>query len=138
MIVSRQLRVKTRGNGDTIDITPGVERAIAAANLASGIVTLFVVGSTAALTTIEYEDGAVSDLGRAIERFAPRSMEYEHHLRWGDDNGHSHVRAALLGPSLSVPFVDGRLTLGTRQQIILVDFDMRPRQREIAAQIIGE
>ena len=90
------------------------------------------------LTTIEYEDGAVNDLGRAIERIAPRGMEYEHHLRWGDDNGHSHVRAALLGPSLSVPFVGGRLTLGTWQQIILIDFDTRPRQRQIVAQIIGE
>jgi len=138
MIVSKKLTLKTKGNGDTIDITPGVEHAIVEANLSNGIVTLFVVGSTAALTTIEYEDGAVSDLGRAIERLAPRGMEYEHHLRWGDDNGHSHVRAALLGPSLSVPFVGGRLTLGTWQQIILVDFDTRPRQREVAAQIIGE
>jgi secondary thiamine-phosphate synthase enzyme len=101
-------------------------------------VTLFVVGSTAALTTIEYEDGAVNDLSRAIDRIAPREMEYEHHLRWGDDNGHSHVRAALLGPSLNVPFVGGRLTLGTWQQIILIDFDTRPRQREIVAQIMGE
>ena len=138
MIVSKQLTAQTRGNGDTIDITPGVERAIAEANTTSGIVTLFVVGSTAALTTIEYEDGAVNDLERAIERIAPRSLEYEHHLRWGDDNGHSHVRAALLGPSLSVPFVGGRLTLGTWQQIILIDFDTRLRQREIVAQIMGE
>lgn len=138
MIVSKQLSAKTRGNGDTVDITPGVERAIAESNLSSGVVTLFVVGSTAALTTIEYEDGAVNDLGRAIERIAPRDLEYEHHLRWGDDNGHSHVRAALLGPSLSVPFVGGRLTLGTWQQIILVDFDTRPRQREIVAQLVGE
>ena len=89
------------------------------------------------LTTIEYEDGAVNDLGRAIERMAPRGIEYEHHLCWGDDNGHSHVRAALLGPSLSIPYVGGRLTLGTWQQIILIDFDTRPRQREIVAQIIG-
>jgi secondary thiamine-phosphate synthase enzyme len=138
MIVSKKLTLNTHGNGDTIDITPGVEHAIVEANLTSGIVTLFIVGSTAALTTIEYEDGAVSDLGRAIERMAPRGMEYEHHLRWGDDNGHSHVRAALLGPSLSVPFVGGRLTLGTWQQIILIDFDTRPRHREVVAQVIGE
>jgi secondary thiamine-phosphate synthase enzyme len=138
MIVSKKIAVKTRGNGDTLDITPGVERAIAESNLTGGVVTLFVVGSTAALTTIEYEDGAVSDLGRAIERLAPRGLEYEHHLRWGDDNGHSHVRAALLGPSLSVPFVGSRLTLGTWQQIILIDFDTRPRQREVVVQIIGE
>ena len=138
MIVSKKIAVKTRGNDDTLDITAGVERAITESNLTSGVVTLFVVGSTAALTTIEYEDGAVHDLGRAIERLAPRGMEYEHHLRWGDDNGHSHVRAALLGPSLSVPFVGGRLALGTWQQIILIDFDTRPRQREVVAQIIGE
>ncbi len=138
MIVSKKLTLSTKGNGDTIDLTPGVERAIAEASVTDGIVTLFVVGSTAALTTIEYEDGAVGDLGRAIERLAPRDMEYEHHLRWGDNNGHSHVRAALLGPSLSVPFVGGHLTLGTWQQIILVDFDTRPRRREVVAQIIGE
>ena len=124
--------------GELITATEIAERAIAEANVDDGIVTLFVVGSTAALTTIEYEDGAVNDLGRAIERMAPRGMEYEHHLRWGDDNGHSHVRAALLGPSLSVPFVGGRLTLGTWQQIILIDFDTRPRQREIVAQVMGE
>ncbi len=138
MIISKKIAVKTRGNDDMLDITSGVERALAEANLAGGVVTLFVVGSTAALTTIEYEDGAVQDLGRAIERLAPRGMEYAHHLRWGDDNGHSHVRAALLGPSLSIPFVGGRLTLGTWQQIILIDFDTRPRQREVVAQIIGE
>ncbi len=138
MVVSKKLTLNTRGNGDTIDLTPGVERAIVESNVANGTVTLFVVGSTAALTTIEYEDGAVNDLGRAIERMAPRDLEYEHHLRWGDDNGHSHVRAALLGPSLSVPFIGGRLMVGTWQQIILIDFDTRPRQREIVAQIIGE
>ncbi len=138
MIVSKKIAVKTRGNDDTLDITTGVERAITESNLSSGVVTLFVVGSTAALTTIEYEDGAVHDLSRAIERIAPRGMEYEHHLRWGDDNGHSHVRAALLGPSLSIPFIGGRLTLGTWQQIIFIDFDTRPRQREIVAQIVGE
>ncbi len=138
MIVSKKLTLNTNGNGDTIDLTPSVEHALVEASLTSGIVTLFVVGSTAALTTIEYEDGAISDLGRAIEQMVPRGMEYEHHLRWGDDNGHSHVRAALLGPSLSVPFVGGRLTLGTWQQIILIDFDTRPRHREVVAQIIGE
>ena len=138
MIVSKKLTLSTRGNDDTIDITPGVEHALKESQLTSGVVTLFVVGSTAALTTIEYEDGAVNDLNRAIERMAPRDLEYEHHLRWGDDNGHSHVRAALLGPTLSIPFVGGRLTLGTWQQIILIDFDTRPRQREVVAQIMGE
>lgn len=101
-------------------------------------VTLFVRGSTAGLTTIEFEPGAVADLQTAFERIAPRQAEYQHHLRWGDDNGYSHVRAALLGPSISVPFVEGQLTLGTWQQVILVDFDTQPRRREVVAQIIGE
>ena len=138
MVISKKLTLNTHGNGHTVDITPGVERAVKESGATSGVVTLFVIGSTAALTTIEYEDGAVADLGRVFESIAPRGAEYEHHLRWGDDNGHSHVRAALLGPSLSVPFVGGRLTLGTWQQIILIDFDTRPRQREVVAQIVGE
>jgi secondary thiamine-phosphate synthase enzyme len=138
MVISKRLTVNTNGNGDALDLTPGVERAIKEARLSGGVVTLFVIGSTAALTTIEYEEGAVHDLGQVLEHIAPRHAEYEHHLRWGDDNGHSHVRAALLGPSLSVPFVGGQLTLGTWQQIILIDFDTRPRQRAVVAQIIGE
>jgi secondary thiamine-phosphate synthase enzyme len=138
MVISKRLTVNTNGSGDTLDITPGVERALKESKLSSGVVTLFVIGSTAALTTIEYEEGAVHDLGRVLENIAPRHADYEHHLRWGDDNGHSHVRAALLGPSLSAPFVGGRLTIGTWQQIVLIDFDTRPRQREIVAQIVGE
>ena len=138
MVVSKKLTINTNGNGDTLDITPGVMRAIKESKLTGGVVTLFVVGSTAALTTIEYEEGAVADLARVFEQIVPRHAEYEHHLRWGDDNGHSHVRAALLGPSLSVPFVGGQLTLGTWQQIILIDFDTHPRQREVVAQIMGE
>jgi secondary thiamine-phosphate synthase enzyme len=138
MVISKKLTVNTNGSGDTVNLTPGAAHALREAQLSSGVLTLFVVGSTAALTTIEFEDGAVNDLGRMLERLAPRGMEYEHHLRWGDDNGHSHVRAAMLGPSLSVPFIGGRLTLGTWQQIILIDFDTRPRQREIVAQIMGE
>ena len=99
---------------------------------------MFVVGSTAGITTIEFEPGAVADLNGLFERLAPRSAEYRHHLRWGDDNGSSHVRAALLGPSLTVPFVDGALTLGTWQQIMLLEFDTRPRNREVIVQIVGE
>ena len=138
MIVSKQLTLNTQGEGDTLDITSGVERAVREAGVKNGVVTLFVIGSTAALTTIEYEPGALADLKRAFEVIAPRDQEYQHHLRWHDDNGHSHVRAALLGPSLSVPFVGGQLTLGTWQQIILIDFDTRPRQRKVVAQIVGE
>jgi len=138
MVISKKLTINTNGNGDTLDVTPGVERAVRESKLSSGVVTLFVIGSTAALTTIEFEEGAVADLARVFEQITPRHAEYEHHLRWGDDNGHSHVRAALLGPALSVPFVGGQLMLGTWQQIILIDFDTRPRQREIVAQIMGE
>jgi secondary thiamine-phosphate synthase enzyme len=138
MILTKRIPVDTRGDGHTVNITPDVEAAVKASALAGGVVTLFVPGSTAGLTTIEFEPGAVADLGRAFEVVAPRHGEYEHHLRWHDDNGHSHVRAALLGPSLSVPFVEGRLTLGTWQQIVLIDFDTRPRRREVVAQLIGE
>ena len=138
MVVSQHLALQTRGQGDTRDLTDAVQRAVDESGLRDGVVTLFVIGSTAGLTTIEFEPGAVADLQAAFERVAPRGAEYQHHLRWGDDNGHSHVRAALLGPSLSVPFAQGRLTLGTWQQIILVDFDTRPRRREVVAHILGE
>ena len=138
MVITKRFALRTRGAGDTHDLTPAVEQAIRDAGLRSGIVTLFAVGSTVALTTIEYEPGAVSDLATAFERIAPQAATYQHQLRWHDDNGHSHIRAALLGPSLTVPVVDGALTLGTWQQIILVDFDTRPRQREVVAQCLGE
>lgn len=138
MVITSQVKIETRGNGHTLNITSSVQQLVQNSGLASGVVTLFVVGSTAGLTTIEYEPGAVADLGRAFEKIAPQDAEYEHHLRWHDDNGHSHVRAALLGPSLAVPFVNGMLTLGTWQQIIVIDFDTRPRRREIVAQIMGE
>jgi secondary thiamine-phosphate synthase enzyme len=138
MIVSKKIKVSTRGEGETLNITPDVEGVIREAGASNGVIALFVVGSTAGLTTIEYEPGAVADLQRAFEVIAPREGEYEHHLRWHDDNGHSHVRAALLGPSLVVPFVAARPALGTWQQIVLIDFDTRPRQREIVAQVIGE
>jgi len=138
MVTTANLRVRTRGQGDVHDLTPEVLEALAAAGLSSGIVTVFVTGSTAGITTIEFESGAVSDLDRAFERIAPRRTEYAHHLRWGDDNGSSHVRAAMLGPSVTVPFVDGRLALGTWQQIVLVEFDTGARNRDVVVQILGE
>jgi len=128
----------TKGQGDAHDVTALVADAVRSAHVLSGLVTVFVVGSTAGITTIEFEPGAVADLNRLFEQLAPRSAEYRHHLRWGDDNGSSHVRAALLGPSLTVPFTDGALLLGTWQQIMLIEFDTRPRQREIVIQIVGE
>ena len=130
--------VATSGQGDAHDITRLVADAVAASDLASGIVTAFVVGSTAGITTIEFEPGAVADFNGLFDELAPREGDYRHHLRWGDDNGSSHVRAALLGPSLTIPFEDGSLTLGTWQQIMLLEFDTRPRKREIVIQIVGE
>ena len=138
MVRTHRHEVVTKGQNDAHDLTPAVSRAVAATNLAAGVATVFVVGSTAGLTTIEFEPGAIADLNDVFERLAPRAGEYRHHFRWGDDNGSSHVRAALLGPSVAVPFVDGALTLGTWQQIMLVEFDTRPRRREIVIQLIGE
>ena len=138
MVATSRLRVKTSGQGDAHDITDDVRRAIVEGGVSNGIVTVFVVGSTAGITTIEFEPGAVADLNKLFEELAPRRGEYRHHLRWGDDNGSSHVRAAMLGPSIVVPFVAGALTLGTWQQIMLLEFDTRPRRREIVIQIVGE
>jgi len=139
MVKTEQIQVTTRGNSQVIDITGQVGEAVADSGLAAGVVTLFHVGSTGGLTTMEYEPGLVNhDLRAAFERIAPEDDSYEHEKTWDDDNGHSHVRASLLGPSLCVPFVDARLTLGTWQQIILVDFDTRDRARTVVCQIMGE
>ena len=133
MASSVRLTVQTSGQGDAHDITKLVSDAV---RVRSGVVTVFVVGSTAAVTTIEFEPGAIADLNAVFEQLAPRGGEYRHHARWGDDNGSSHVRAAMLGPSLTIPIVDGALTLGMWQQIMLLEFDTRPRAREIVIQII--
>jgi secondary thiamine-phosphate synthase enzyme len=138
MVKTLTLGLSTRGNADCADITDDLARAIAKSGLVSGTATLFCRSSTSALTTIEYESGVIRDLQRLFDEIVPPSREYAHNARWGDGNGHSHVRAALLGPSLTVPFAGGQLTLGTWQQIIHIDFDNRPRQREIVVQLIGE
>jgi len=130
--------VTTRGNGEVLDVTGEVAQAVRGSGIANGIATVFVTGSTAALTTLEFEPGLVHDLNAAFERLYPREMEYRHHERWGDDNGHSHVRASMLGPSLVVPVSGGELALGTWQQIVLVDFDTRPRAREFLVQVMGD
>ena len=130
--------VRTTSDTDIIDMTPQVQEEIQRSAIRNGHATLFVPGSTGALTTIEYERGVINDLREAIERIAPKDLYYEHDKRWGDGNGYSHVRAALLGPSLHIPVIDGRLTLGTWQQIVLLDFDNRPRKRKIVMQIVGE
>jgi secondary thiamine-phosphate synthase enzyme len=138
MVASHTFPISTGGFNDVHDLTPQVAEAIRSGGIVQGIVTVFVPGSTAGITTIEYESGAVADLKRAIDRLVPRSIPYDHDKRWNDGNGFSHVRAALLGPSLSVPIVNGSLHLGTWQQIVLIDFDNRPRTRTITVQMVGE
>lgn len=138
MIVNGSIRLDTRGNGHILDVTGEVDRRVRGSDLKNGIVTLFTPSSTSALTTIEYESGAVHDLQQLFDRIVPPDIDYRHNLRWGDGNGHSHVRHALLGASLTVPFVDGRMTLGTWQQIVFVDFDVRARSRSLVVQIMGE
>jgi secondary thiamine-phosphate synthase enzyme len=139
MVKTQEIRIKTKGNCDVVNITEQVGEAVAKTIIKDGIVTLFNVGSTAGITTTEYEPGLVNyDIAAAFEKIAPEKARYEHEETWNDDNGHSHVRASLLGPSLSVPVVSGRLTLGTWQQIILIDFDTRPRTRTVICQVVGD
>jgi len=131
------LEVKTTADTDIVDLTAAVAAQVEQIGVAEGLLTLFIAGSTAALTTIEFETGVVNDLRAAIDRLFPPDMPYEHDRRWGDGNGYSHVRAAFLKPSLSIPLTGGRLLLGTWQQIVLLDFDNRPRKRSIQGQVIG-
>ncbi|MFC1631776.1 secondary thiamine-phosphate synthase enzyme YjbQ [Candidatus Omnitrophota bacterium] len=138
MVVTKSIKLKSKGETDIIDITDQVAECLSAAKLKTGIVTVFVPGATGGLTTVEYESGLVEDLQEAFERMAPRNGEYHHNLRWHDGNGFSHVRAAMLSPSLTVPFTHKRMQLGTWQQIVFIDFDNRSRSRELIVQIIGE
>jgi len=138
MIFSKVISLSTKGFSDIIDITPSVTAVAEKSKIKNGTVTVFCPGSTGAITTIEYESGVLEDLKKAIERMAPSDIPYAHDRRWGDGNGFSHVRAALIGPSLTVPFLQGDLALGTWQQIVFIDFDNRRRQRKIVAQVMGE
>jgi secondary thiamine-phosphate synthase enzyme len=137
-VITGSITLSTRGNADIHDITDQVRQLVTQSKLKNGIATLFCPSSTSALTTIEYEPGCLSDLRRLFDEIIPPNRTYQHDQAWGDGNGHSHVRAALLGASLSVPFVESRLTLGTWQQIIYVDFDNRPRRRELVVQMVGD
>tara|TARA_B100000315_G_scaffold122556_1_gene112440 strand:+ start:1520 stop:1939 length:420 start_codon:yes stop_codon:yes gene_type:complete len=137
-VKSISFEVKTSGRTDILDITNKVRKEVSSSGMVNGTVTVFIPGSTAGVTTIEYESGVVNDLKKAIEKLAPAGIHYDHDSRWGDGNGYSHVRAALLGASLSVPFNNSDLKLGTWQQIVLMDFDNRPRSRNILVQIVGE
>ncbi len=138
MVITQEIHLQTRGNCDIQDITTHIANKVSDSDLQAGIVTVFCPGSTGGLTTIEYENGALDDFELMLDEISPPDRDYRHHLRWGDDNGHSHVRSALIGPSLTVPFVEGRLTLGTWQQIVFLDFDTRPRSRRLVVQIMGE
>jgi secondary thiamine-phosphate synthase enzyme len=137
-VKTTSISLSTNGNADIQDITDQIADAVSKNGLTAGIATVFCRSSTSALTTIEYESGALSDLRRLFDEIVPADRDYAHNERWHDGNGHSHVRATLLGPSLTIPFVDGQLTLGTWQQVIYVDFDKRPRQRKLVVQLIGE
>jgi secondary thiamine-phosphate synthase enzyme len=138
MVRTTEHEARTRGQGAALDITDTVAAAVAKSGAHEGMATVFVSGSTAGVSAIEFEDGVVHDLDRTLEALAPRRGEYQHHLRWHDDNGSSHVRAGIVGPSLSVPFRDGRLLTGTWQQIVLLEFDTRARTRRYVIQVIGE
>ncbi len=138
MVVSERIQLRTEGNGQVLDITSEVRHLVQRCGVQAGIVTLFTPSSTSALTTIEYESGAIYDLQQIFDRIVPADADYRHNLRWGDGNGHAHVRHALLGASLTIPFSDRQLTLGTWQQIVFVDFDNRSRSRSIVVQILGE
>ncbi len=136
---SKQFEIRSEGNNQVLNITEQVSRCAAETAVKDGVVTVFVVGSTAGITTTEFEPGLVNrDLAVAFEGIAPENGDYLHEQTWHDDNGHSHVRATLLGPSLTVPIVGGKLTLGTWQQIVLIDFDTRSRERRIIVQVMGD
>ncbi|MGI9553669.1 MAG: secondary thiamine-phosphate synthase enzyme YjbQ [Thermodesulfobacteriota bacterium] len=137
-VETKIIELSTNGDCDVVDITRGVESAVRESSISSGTITVFVPGSTAGVTTIEYESGAISDLKEVFSKLVPENEFYAHNARWGDGNGHSHIRASILGPSLSIPFQSSALITGTWQQVIVVDFDNRPRNREIILQIIGE
>ena len=138
VVKTNNINLNTKGNADILDITDHVSRAVVDSGLSDGVITVFTPSATSGLTTIEYESGCISDLRRLFDEIIDPGRHYAHNARWGDGNGHSHIRAALLGASFSVPFVNRRLTLGTWQQIIFVDFDNRSRRRELVIQIIGE
>jgi secondary thiamine-phosphate synthase enzyme len=137
-VACKRIQISTHGQGEMLNVTSEIAREVNNSGVNSGSVTVFIPGSTAGVTTIEFEPGLVTDMNDMWERIIPSDSTYEHNKAWGDGNGHSHVRASLLGPSITIPFINKRLTLGTWQQIVIIDFDARPRSREIILQIMGE
>jgi secondary thiamine-phosphate synthase enzyme len=138
MVHTQQVKLETKGPGDIIDITPKIDEAVRRSGLSDGTVTAFVPGSTGGITTIEYEPGLLKDLPELMEKLVPSNRPYEHDKTWHDGNGFSHLRSALVGPGVTVPFSGGKLALGTWQQLVFLEFDNRPRRRDIICQIIGE
>lgn len=138
VVFNASLRLRTTGFSDCKDITPDIESVLQQSGVSNGLLTVMVSGSTGAVTTIEYESGAIQDLKRALDQIAPVTAEYAHNLRWQDGNGFAHVRAALMKPSLGIPVVNGKLTLGTWQQVVFLDFDNKPRTRSLVVVVIGE
>jgi secondary thiamine-phosphate synthase enzyme len=138
MIITKTIELQTKGHGDILDLTPRLAEILAQSKLKDGIVTIFVTGSTAGVTTIEFEPNLVADFNEMFQKLAPEGVPYHHDNTWGDRNGYAHVRASLLGASIVIPFSDGKLALGTWQQVVLVDFDERPRQRKVIVQLMGE
>ena len=137
IVYSDTIALNTKGFGDTVDISASVQKIHEKSGVVNGLVTVFCQGSTGAITTIEFESGVIQDLKKALEKIVPSNIPYEHDKAWGDGNGFSHVRAALMKPSITIPVVDGKMTLGTWQQIVFIDFDNRPRNRKIVVQVIG-
>lgn len=137
-VITRNIQIKSKSENDIIDITEQVSKIVKESKIENGVVIVFIVGSTAAITTIEYEPGLQKDFPKMLSRLVPREIQYAHDNTWHDGNGHSHVRASLIGPSLTIPFIESHLTLGTWQQIVLLEMDTRPRERKIILQIIGE
>lgn len=137
-VVTRTIQIHSEGENDVIDITQQLSNIVKESNIEKGIVIIFVSGSTAGITTIEYEPGLIHDFPSMLSRIIPKNIEYEHDNTWHDGNGHSHVRASLIGPSLTIPILQGKLTLGTWQQIVILEMDTRPRNRNVIVQIMGE
>ena len=138
MVITKKISLESQGHGDIIDITPQVQKEVGGAEVSEGTITLFITGSTAGITTIEFEPGLVADFKAMWERIIPQNITYEHDRAWSDGNGHAHVRASLLGASLVIPISNKKLALGTWQQIVVVDFDNRARSRQIVVQITGQ
>ena len=137
-VFNGSIALRTAARDEVIDVTSKVQEIVSRSKVSNGLACVFVVGSTAAVTTVEHEPGLVADLQSAMDRLYPKDIDYDHHRRWGDGNGHSHIRASLVGPSLTVPVVDGHLQLGTWQQIVFMEFDNKPRARELTVQVVGE